>query len=205
MTLFLLFLSLLMTSINCLAQSKLGFENYHYLGQPGAALVVPIIHFETKNKGYAELRYNYEDMQTLSLYGGKTFSTGKDLHFSITPMVGLSTGKFTGASVAANAELEWKNFYGSSQTQYSMGLKKGMTNFFFSWSELGYNISRYFFTGVAMQFTRKKAQEDIEPGFLAGFNFKSFSFPFYVFSPFRPRGYFVLGLNYEYNWIKKNK
>jgi hypothetical protein len=185
------------------AQSKWVFENYNYIRQPDAAVFVPMIHFETGNNWYTELRYNYEDARTLSVFAGKTLAGGKDLQFAVTPMAGYSTGRFTGVSFAANTDLEWKNFYLSAQSQYSMATIKTAANFFFNWSELGYAVSEHFFTGVAVQYTMQEDINDFEPGLLAGFNFKNVSFPIYVFSPFRKGCYFILGLNYEYSLKKK--
>lgn len=114
------------------AQFKWVIENYNYPGQPGAGAVVPMIHFETRKNWYAELRYNYEDIRTISFFGGKTFKGEKFFEYSITPLVGFSAGTFTGISAGANIGAEWKNFYLSSQTQYCAGTKKDVPDFFFS-------------------------------------------------------------------------
>jgi hypothetical protein len=194
----------IMTQHKIYAQSKWVFENYNYWGRQTTGIFVPMIHFETKNNWYAEMRYNYEEVQTISFYGGKTFSGGKAITYSITPLAGFATGRFTGISVAVNTEMDWKNFYVSSQSQYSQALKKDSRDFFFSWSEMGYNISRNVFTGLSMQYTRQLGKAEAEPGCMAGINFKNISVPFYVFNPFNSSCYFVLGLNYEYN-LKKRK
>lgn len=188
---------------NASAQSKMVFENYNYWGHQTPAIFVPMIHIETKNNWYAEMRYSYEEAETISIYAGKTFGGDNALHYHITPMAGFSTGRFTGVSFATNAEVNWKKIYFSSQSQYSRSFKIEIPDFFFSWAELGYNISAHFFGGLAMQYTRQKGFIDFEPGFVAGVNIKNISFPFYVFSPFGRDGYFVLGLNYEYNLKKK--
>ena len=189
---------------NTKAQSKWVFENYNYWGRQTTGIFVPMIHLETKNNWYAEMRYNYEEAQTISFYGGKTFSGGRAITYNITPLGGFATGRFTGVSFAGNAEMDWKNFYVSSQSQYSKALKKDNIDFFFSWSEMGYNISPNVFAGLSMQYTRQLGKAETEPGFMAGINFKSVSVPFYVFNPFNSGCYFVLGLNYEYN-LKKRK
>jgi hypothetical protein len=195
-----------LTSINSKAQSsKWVIENYNYLGQQGSGVVVPILHFETKRNWYAELRYNYEDNQTLSFFGGKTFKGGNNFGYSITPLTGFSIGRFTGFSIGINSDLEWKGFYVSSQTQQSFGTKKENVDFFFSWSELGYNVTESFFAGVAMQYTRQLDYKSFEPGFVAGLAIKNFTFPVYVFSPFSTGCYFVVGVNYEYYLQKKKK
>jgi hypothetical protein len=185
------------------AQAKAGIEQYSYSGMPLSEAIVPVYHIQSANNWYGELRYNYEDAQTLSIYAGKTINSGKTLQLSITPLLGFSTGRFTGISLAANSEISWKQFYISSQSQYSRGIKKGSASFLFNWSELCYTISPHFFSGLSMQYTRQSGQTDIEPGVMAGLTFNTISIPFYVFSPFRQGQYFILGINYEYNFKKK--
>ncbi len=192
-----------MFSGTAFTQAKSGIENYNLLSQSEKYIWMPIIHYQSSKGIYTELRYNYEDVQTLSLFAGKTFTSGKTLDFTITPMAGFSTGKFTGLSLAANLDTEWKNFYLSSQTQYSIGTKKEVDNFFFTWSELGYNISKNLYSGVAAQYTRQQGVGSIESGFVAGVIFKNVEVPVYVFNPFKPGGHFVVGLNYEFDLKKK--
>src|SRR5258705_8885247 len=88
----------IMMLLNASAQWKAGIEQYNYIGAQSTGSFVPSVHLQSKNNWYAELRYNYENAQTLSLYGGKTFEDGNGLDYQITPMVGFSTGKFTGVS-----------------------------------------------------------------------------------------------------------
>lgn len=200
----LLVLFCLLSSI-AFTQAKSGVENYNLLGQGNEYVWMPVVHYQAKKGMYAELRYNYEDLKTFSFYGGKTFTGGTDLKYSITPMGGYCIGRFTGLSIATNAEAEWKEFYFSTQTQYSMATKKDAANFFFSWSEVGYNIFRNFFAGLAVQYTRQQGENDMQPGFVAGLNFKNISIPFYLFSPFQPGRYIVLGFIYENHLKRKNK
>lgn len=187
------------------AQSKLGVEQYQYLNQPGAGAVVPVLHFSSRNNWYAELRYNYEETGALSLFAGRSFSGGKSITYTMTPMIGFSTGGFTGISVALNTDIEWKDFYLSSQTQYSRDMNKNEDNFFFNWSELGYSINEYFFTGIAAQYTRDHSGEEFHPGVIAGLSIKDFSFPLYVFNPFLRGQYFILGVSYEYSFKKRKQ
>ena len=106
------------------AQWKAGIEQYFYTHVPFSEAFVPVAHIESSNNFYAELRYNYEDAKTLSLYIGKTLTGGNNLEYTITPMLGYSTGQFTGISFAANTDAGWKKFFLSSQTQYSITIKK---------------------------------------------------------------------------------
>jgi hypothetical protein len=191
--------------LSLVAQSKLGMENYYYTGLPGNSSVVPMVHLETKRSFRGELRYNYEDARTFSLFAGKTIGGGKALEYHISPMIGFSTGLFRGISVAVNTEMEWKGLYLTSQNQLSMSTRNDKGSFIFSWSELGYNISDHFFGGIAMQYTIANGGNKAEPGFLAGFCLDKITIPFYAFSPFDHERYFVAGLIIECDLKKKNR
>ena len=195
------------------AQWKAGIGQYFYTRVPFSEAFVPVAHIESPNNFYAELRYNYEDLKTLSLYIGKTLTGGNNLVYTITPMLGYSTGRFTGISLGANTDAGWKKFFLSSQTQYSITIKKSDSlstkntadNFFFTWSELAYNFSDHFFGGLSIQYTRQAGENNFEPGLLAGLNFKNFSFPFYVFKPLYSERYFVLGVEFQFNFKQRKK
>ena len=107
------------------------FENYKYWGQNNISTIVPTVHFETGNKWCGELRYNYEDIETVSVFFGKSVKGGWELAYNLSPMAGYSFGRFTGLSAALNGELEWKSLYLSSQTQYSVSAKDQSADFFF--------------------------------------------------------------------------
>lgn len=185
------------------AQFKGGIEQYSYFGNGTALIIAPVLHIQTASDLYCELRYNYEEKDAISFNAGKTFHIPGKFQTTLTPMLGIVAGSMKGYNVVLNQETEWKNFYLYSQSQYSRSFKKETSNFFFTWSELGYNISHNVFAGIALQYTREVQTSDAVPGFVAGVNFRNFSVPFYVFGPFRSDSYVVLGLNYEYSLRKR--
>jgi len=179
-------------------------EAYKYIGTGAEGSFQPLAHIRSPKNWYGEIRYNYEDARTISFYAGKTFEGGKLAEYSITPMAGYSAGVFTGFSLAVNTDAEWKRFYFSAQSQYSISTKTKEDSFLFSWSELGYTLTDHFFTGLSLQYTRTICQTALEPGFVTGLSFKNFEIPFYLFKPFRSALYFVLGVSYEFKVGKKN-
>jgi hypothetical protein len=198
-------LLLLVGALASFAQAKSGVESYNYLTRQQEYTWMPVVHYQSAKGIYAELRYNYEELKTVSLFGGKMFEIGNEAAISVTPMIGFSAGDFKGMSLAAKTDLEWKGLYASAEMQYSMGWKGGSSNFFFSWSEAGYSFTSNLFGGLAMQFTRQGNSNDFQPGIVAGVEFGNISIPFYLFSPFKQDQYFVLGVNYEYQLKKKKK
>jgi hypothetical protein len=185
------------------AQHAGKIEMYRYMANGVPSLLQPTAHFQSAKNWYIEGRYNYEDVQTFSLYVGKNISGGKDLEFSITPMIGYSIGKFNGVSLAGNLDLDWEGFYFSSQSQYSKSINTADDNFLFSWSEIGYSITDHVFTGISAQYTRQMGENYMEAGILAGVSLGKLEIPLYMFNPFRKNQNFILGLSYEFDLTRK--
>ncbi len=190
---------LLMVSAEMHPQAKSGLENYNLLDQGHQYTWMPVFHYETRKGDYAEIRYNYEALNTISVFGGRSISGGRSFQFNCTPMLGFSFGGFSGISLAANAEGEWNNLYISSQSQYSIAIRAVNSDFFFNWSELCYSIADRYFFGGAIQYTLGNGIHELDPGLVAGVNFKNISIPFYIFRPFSAKGYYILGVNFQYN------
>jgi hypothetical protein len=181
------------------AQSKTGMENYNLLSKGESYMWMPVVHHVGKKGLHTELRYNYEDQNTGSVYIGKNFKRGDNHHFSITPMLGLVFGKYNGGSAALNTEWEHKKLFMSVQTQYTISRNGPDENFFFNWSELGIQPVKWFYTGLSAQMTRLyKQNTEAEYGILAGVNVNRFSIPVYVFSPLSSNRSFIIGINAEW-------
>jgi hypothetical protein len=204
-TLLLLFTGTILLHFPAYTQWTGKAEAYKYIGTGVEGSLQPLVHIQTPGNWYGEMRYNYEEARTLSFYAGKTFAGGKSATYTITPIAGYSTGIFTGLSLAVNTDVEWKRFYFSAQSQYSISTETKDDNFLFSWSELGYSISDHFFTGFSLQYTRTTGQTYLEPGIVTGLSFNNVEIPIYLFKPFQPGRYVVLGLSYEFTLGKKRK
>ena len=181
------------------AQSKLSIGQYTYIRSREPFYVSPIVQYQSGSNWYAEARYNYEDVHTYSLYGGRTFSNERTLSYSITPMAGIMWGKLRGGSAALNASVEYKKFYLSTQSQYSVSTQNLAESFFFSWSEAGYRPLDWLYTGLSLQHTKPRhANALVEPGFFACFSYHQWSVPVYCFLPPRESCFFVVGITWEW-------
>jgi hypothetical protein len=184
-------------------QAEIAVEQYHYFGKFQPYTYMPIVHFQNARKWYVEARYNYEEMQTFSLYLGKTFAGGDKVSWSFTPMLGGAIGKFNGISPGLNVDLGYKNIFFSAQSQYSFSTnKEENSDFVYSWSELGYEVRPWFYAGVSFQQTYLTSETTLEPGLLIGFSFKQFTIPVYTFAPFNKERYFIVGINFEWEHKK---
>ena len=198
-------LLLVFLSFDTWSQQKLSFEQYSFISAGESSMLAPVAHYQSKQKWYAEARYNYEDINTFSLYAGRTFSSQRDFSWSLTPMIGGMAGKLKGGSFGLNSECSFKKFAFNSQAQYSVSAETQNDNFFYNWSELYYQPLDWIYTGIAVQHTRVYATNTlVDPGILLGFSYNQWSFPLYSFNPFDAERYFIVGINWEWRH-KKSK
>jgi hypothetical protein len=201
-----IFILIYIVLYNTVVFGQAGVEQYYYVQGKEPVEFVPIVSFETGNNWYAEARYNYEDKNTFSLYGGRKFSGEyKRLMYSLTPIVGVVTGDFQGGSAGVNTTVELKKLFFSSQSQYTFSTHNPMDDFFFSWSEAGYEIASWFYLGLSVQHTQMLHANTalFEHGAVIGFEFGRWSIPIYSFNTFDNSRYFVLGINLGIETSKK--
>jgi len=197
---------LVMTGMNAWVsgQAKSGIENYHYMGNNIDYVWTPVVHHVTEKGMYAEMRYNYEELRTGSVYFGKTFSPKGTVESSFTPSLGIVAGNYTGASLALNTGLNYKNIFFNSQAQYTVSAEKTGNNFYYNWSDLYYQSLPWLFTGVTMQQTLLyNTGLKMETGVLMGFRRGRWTIPVYLFNVLNEKKYFVIGMNVEWEKIKK--
>ncbi|HEY9005041.1 hypothetical protein [Ohtaekwangia sp.] len=178
--------------------AQTGLEQYYYVQKQKPVEFVPIVSYQTRSNWYAEARYNYEENNTFSLYAGKTFEgTHKKFNYSFTPILGSVFGEFRGASTGVNVAMDLKNLFFSSQAQYTFSPGNPESDFWFSWSELGYEVSPWLYFGLSMQHTHmlQGNANQLEQGAVVGFSFGKWTVPIYSFSTFSSSRYFVLGIN----------
>src|SRR5687767_13080688 len=182
------------------SQAEMSLEQYHYMGNTQTYTYMPIMHFQNKKNWYAEARYNYEDMETFSLFLGKAFEWGNNLSGTCTPLLGGSLGRFKGISTGLNIDLEYDKFFFSTQSQYSFATDRVSTDFMYYWSEVGYQGLSWLYAGWSMQQTYDPFSGSLlEHGALIGFTFNRFTVPVYTFAPFKKDRYFIVGLNFAWD------
>ena len=134
-----------------------------------------LLHFEG--------RYNYEALETGSLWVGYNFRLGETLVFEAVPMLGGVFGNLTGVAPGWNLALTYKRFSLASQNEYVFDTGNCEGSFFYTWSELTYSPWDWLRFGLAVQRTKAYRSElDIQRGFLLGFSYKRVDLTGYVFN-----------------------
>ena len=135
------------------------------------------------NKLHMEARYNNEALYTGSLWIGRDFSFGKKVQFTVTPMVGGVLGNLRGVGPGYDASITYKKIDYSTTGEYIFDTTTKSGNFFYIWSQVGYNITEWLQAGVAVQRTKVyQTGLGVQRGFFAGVSHKNANFTTYVFN-----------------------
>ena len=132
---------------------------------------------------HLEARYNYENLQTASLWAGYNFRAGNKVALNITPMIGAVFGRTNGIAPGCEASLTYKHVDLSISNEYVFDAADKAKSFYYSWIELTYRPTDWFRVGAVTQHTKAfNAKLEVQPGFLVGVSHKPWDFTAYVFS-----------------------
>ncbi len=181
------------------AQSHIGLEQYYYCGKNQDISFVSIGYYQNAHNWYGEVRYNYEEKKTMSVYAGKTFYGDGKLSYTATPMLGVLIGQFNGGSMGVNLDLAYKSVELSSLLQYVFSKDDRSKSFMLNWTELSYQVTPFMKSGIVLQqSTVYQSSPIMEEGIFIGFSYKNWKLPVYVFSPFSKKRNYVIGINWEW-------
>jgi hypothetical protein len=137
-----------------------------------------------RGKLHLEARYNYEALNTSSVWIGYNTSFGDELKLDLTPMLGVVFGKTNGLAPGYELTLGWRKFQLYSEGEYVFDKDVSSDSFFYMWSELTYAPLDWFQFGLVAQRTRAYQTEvDTQRGLLARFTYKKADLTAYVFNP----------------------
>jgi hypothetical protein len=133
---------------------------------------------------HLESRYNYEGRAALSGFVGWSFSGGKDVTWSITPLAGAVTGSVSGFVPGLEATLAYGPFDFYVEAEYVTDRKDSNNNYFYAWSELGWKPVEWLRVGLVGQRTRVVQNErDLQRGLLLQLIAGKFTLGAYAFNP----------------------
>jgi hypothetical protein len=117
---------------------------------------------------HLEGRFQYEDLETGSVWAGRTFSAGTSLQLEVVPMAGLVFGRTDGFAPGLELTVSWKNLELYSENEYLFDFGSADDSYFYSWSELGWQAWPWLRLGLAAQRTRVYESEvEIDRGAFA--------------------------------------
>lgn len=148
---------------------------------------------------HLEARYNYEDLETGSLWAGYNFHAGSRWLVEATPMLGVVFGNTNAIAPGYEFSLTWTRLNLSSQGEYVADAGDQSKNYFYSWNELVYSATDWFHAGAAMQHTLAyQTPADVQLGGSFGFTRRGWDFTTYIFHSGLAQPTVVLGLSYSF-------
>jgi len=133
---------------------------------------------------HLEARYNYEALDTGSLFAGWKFSGGDTLTYELTPILGAVFGTTQGIAPGFEASLAYGvvDFYVEAEYMYDFEVKDD--SFTYAWSELGFSPLEWLRFGLVGQRTHAyRSDRDIQRGGFAQFISGTLTLGLYVFNP----------------------
>ena len=147
---------------------------------------------------HLEVRYQYEAIDTTSVWGGANFHVGEKWTFDSTVMLGGLFGDLDGIAPGYRLSLEHEWFYLASEGEYFISSHGDEDDYLYSWSEVGGYPLHWFRLGLAAQRTRAYQSDlSIQRGAFVGFTYESFDAAAYVFNPWDDPTY-VLALRWDF-------
>jgi hypothetical protein len=154
-------------------------------------LVIPDISM-VKDKLYAEVRYNYDYINTSAMYIGKNISLSKQSGQTLIPQIGLLYGDYKGAFLQFYYQLEQSGFVIDFQNQYGISFNR-RPGFYYNWSDIQFPIAKKIKFGNSIQLHAGKDLSTFDYGLFllyrsADWTLALYSFDFYDLS----KHFFVL-------------
>jgi hypothetical protein len=158
------------------------------------AYVTPILYAD-RGPLHLEARYGYEDLDTLSLFAGWTFSVGEEIAADITPMLGAVTGDTDGIAPGLEAEVAWNRLTWYTEAEYLFDSDGSDEDFFYSWSTLTWSFTDWLSAGLVAERTKLVDTDfDVQRGLALEFTHGSFGFSVYAYNVGSDDSYAVLAL-----------
>jgi hypothetical protein len=146
-----------------------------------------------RDKLHLEARYNYEDLETASIWAGYNFSGGEKFTWEVTPMLGGVFGETNGVAPGYKGSLGWWKLELYSEGEYVIDTDDSSDSFFYNWSELTLSPVDWFRFGLVTQRTRTyDSDRDIQRGLLVGFSWEQVDLCAYVLNPDDDKPVFVI-------------
>ena len=173
-------------------------SSYSYIVPDGGSYWQPTV---TADRGrlHLEARYNYEALDTGSVWVGCNFSGGERLAWAITPMLAGVFGETSGVAPGYKGSLTWGKLQFSSEGEQVIDTGESPDSFSYTWSELTLTPVEWFRLGLAVQQTyAHDTDSGSQGGPLVGFNYKNVDVSAYVFDLNEDKQTFVIAFGLRF-------
>jgi hypothetical protein len=146
-----------------------------------------------RDRLHLEARYNYEALDTASVWVGVNFSGGDRLAWEVTPMFAGLFGDLEGVAPGYKGSLGWWKVALYSEGEHVVDSGDSADSFSYTWSELTVMPVEWLRLGIAIQQTyAHETDSGSQGGPLVGFSYKNVDVTAYVFDLHADKKTFVI-------------
>jgi hypothetical protein len=139
-----------------------------YLGSEDGPYLQPTLMWD-RGALHLEGRYNYEDLDTGSLFVGRAYVHEGAVELEVVPMIGVAMGSTQGAVPAVSLWFAWKRLELGFEAEYVLERRTAESDFYYSWTELAVWATDRLRLGLAEQRTRLRGESsDVAYGLFVG-------------------------------------
>ena len=172
----------------------------YYYFIPGEKIPPTITACADHKSLHLESRYNYEDINSLSVFAGWNFEKQYNkLDITATPMAGVVVGHTNGVipGLELTATYLWLTLY--SENEYMLDFKGKENYFFYSWTQLSGRVFKNIQAGVLAQSLRwYQTKFDVQRGIYAEYSTGNFTFDVYHFNPFTDFNFTIISASFGF-------
>ena len=155
--------------------------------------------YARSDKLHFEGRYNYEDRNTASFWGGWRFKFGKGVKFVVVPMIGGVVGNINGIAPGLELEIMYKKFDFYSESEHVFDFNTKENNFFYMYSELAIRPIKAIRTGMITQRTRLyETDRELNRGVFGEYYFGRFRVGAFYFNPFADDNFLIASFSVDF-------
>jgi hypothetical protein len=147
---------------------------------------------------HLEARYNYETLESASIWLGYNIRTGKKVTLALTPMLSAVFGKTTGIAPGYELLVNWRKLELYSEGEWVFNVYDRTDSFVFAWSELTVTPIDWLCFGIVGQRTRVfDGERDIQRGVLLRVLHKRLALTGHAFNPETSKPLYVFSVGVE--------
>lgn len=152
-----------------------------------------------RNHLHMEARYNYEDLQTFSAWGGYNLFGGDKLEYFITPMTGFAFGNTSGFLFGAEMTFTLGSFELYNESEYLAGFDSKQNNFFYSWTDFTWSPTNWLSLGYSSQITKPILLDyEFSNGFVIGGTYKNFGLSGYFYDLWTDEPFVMVAFSFSF-------
>jgi hypothetical protein len=171
-----------------------------YIDAAGQEAYPAATFFADRGALHLELRYNYEDLETGSLFFGGTLTAGENIVLTVVPMFGFIGGNAIGVAPGAEVTLEWWRITLYDESEYVLNGETSDDSFFYAWIEATISPTDWLRTGFVGQRTKVyETSLELDRGLLLELSQRQAALGLHWFNPDRPDDQvFLVSVSYAF-------